>query len=203
MSASLQEMPVATGTSPVGMSVEIMLGRKDIADEAAAECARAWVIRSGSNWGKQEWDDRNWLVAETKLAVQWIREWDEGRRPDTRVGALPALEYEILLIVEVEMGTDVRIVPCFVRDLEGKVVGYVEAPESGPFRVKLDPPWESIAEKINRGIQEGKHLISPDRKFRIVTGTSGPELEAVIHAIRGISQWQLQITREGLTSHTE
>lgn len=155
-------------------------------DEAFFECQRS---------GQLGRDVRNWVIAQTRLFVKHLEGLfdDSPRAPNGRT--------RVFLIAEGEdkMSQYVAIMERVVRDLDGNIVGCIEAPAEGPFRLRLLPPWEDIADSINRDIDAGASLPAPNRTSLSVKGTSEAELEAVVHSLRVLSERKLRVTVEHTT----
>jgi len=153
---------------------------------------------AGRNLSTQD-DKRNWIIAETRLAVAGIRQWEKARRRQNGSAAWLPEGGDLVLLVEERENMEpeketARKVAAVVRDLADEVVGYIEAPESGPFRVRLNSPWDKIAEDINQDIEAGEKLIGPDRRFRVIAGTGESELHTVMHTIRVLSERKLRVS---------
>jgi len=145
-------------------------------------------------------EKRDWYTAETRLCLQQIGD-AIGRAvtsPPERRDPPPKL----CLVVEGEEGMIkfVTTVERVVRDLQGELVGCIEAPASDALRVKLSPPWEHIAEAINGDVHEGIPLPTPDHQSLVVTGSTEAEISAIVHAIRVLSERKLRVTKEVATA---
>jgi hypothetical protein len=91
------------------------------------------------------------------------------------------------------MAVDLRNVASHVKDVDGNIVGFVESPDRGPLRVKLDEPWHWIEQAINDDIRDGHPLLSPNRTLQSVTAATESDLSLVTQAIRILSERRLRV----------
>jgi hypothetical protein len=91
------------------------------------------------------------------------------------------------------MAVDLRNVASRVKDVDGNIVGFVESPDRGPLRVKLDEPWHWIERAINDDVRDGYPLLDRDRTLHPVTGATQSDLSLVTQAIRILSERRLRV----------
>ena len=82
----------------------------------------------------------------------------------------------------------------YERDSNDEPVGSIRYIHEGQVIVLLQAPWHTIADSINSDIREGRFLATSMHKLvRIETGKTRREIRALTHAVRILSDGQLEI----------
>lgn len=156
--------------------------------EIKQEADRVWLC-SGCRAGR---DDKNWETAETLVVTEKVRTV-RGQDASSRQTRSGTLLLELEQVKEEDPLTEIRKMRGAIYDWDDKLVGYIEAPSSGPLRVRLNHPWDEVATAIMSTIQAGKPLETQDHKLRVISGTTDEELKIIRHAILVISQRKLRV----------